>query len=82
MPVAEILLTQRQIESVLMTQRIQVRRGGPFAQHLRHRITGYKVNQQKDQRDHQPDNRERIQQTAAQRGQQLHAPPRANGADT
>src|ERR1700744_5663388 len=80
MPVAEVLMAQRQIESVLMTQGVQIGRRCTFAQHLRHRIAGYEVNQQKDQGNYQPDNRKRVQQTAAQRGQQLHAPPRAGSA--
>ena len=62
-PVVQVLLAQRQIESVLMAQRGQIGRRCAFAQHLLHRIARHQVNQQKDQRDHQPDNGKRIQQT-------------------
>ena len=57
-PVENVLLPQRQIEPVLMTQGTNVSRGGAFAEHLQNWITWNEVNEQKDQRHDQPDNRE------------------------
>jgi hypothetical protein len=57
-PVENVLLPQRQIEPVLMTQGTNVSRGGAVAEHLQNWITWNEVNEQKDQRHYQPDNRE------------------------
>ena len=57
-PVVDVLRAQRQIESVLMAQRGQVRGRGAVAQHLQDGIAGDEMNEQEDQRDHQPDNRD------------------------
>src|SRR5690242_11460186 len=79
-PVAQILLSERQVESILMTQRVQICRRCSLTQHLRHGIAGHQMDEQEDHRDNEPDNGKRVEETTAQRGQQLHAPPRAGMA--
>ena len=32
-----------------------------FSQHLKNRVAGHQVNQEKDERDYQPDHRQRVQ---------------------
>ena len=58
-PIMEILPPKRLIEAVLMAQGRQVRVRCALAQHLLDGIAGNQVNEQKHQRDHQPDDGKR-----------------------
>ena len=60
-PVMEILLAERDIETVGVAGGLDVGGGCAFAEHLQDGIAGDEVDQQKDQRDHQPDYRERVE---------------------
>ena len=61
-PVVHILLAERDIQSVSMTRGNHVGRRCTFTQHLLDRIAGDEVDQQKDDRHHQPDYRQHVQQ--------------------
>ena len=56
-PVADVLRMQRQVEADLVAKRADVGGGGAFAEHHLDGIAGDKMDEQKDQRHHQPDNR-------------------------
>ncbi len=60
-PVVEVLLAQRDIEAVGVARGLDVGGGSAFAEHLQDRIAGDEVDQKEDQRDHQPDYRQRVQ---------------------
>ena len=61
LPVMEVLLSQRLIESVGVACGLDVGRRGAFSEHLQNGIAGNEMNQQKDQRDHEPDDWQRVQ---------------------
>jgi hypothetical protein len=56
------LLRQRDIEAVGMSGSLYVASGSAFAEHLQNRIARDQVNQKEDNRDHEPDHRERVEQ--------------------
>ena len=60
-PVIDILLAERDIEAVGVAGGLDIGRRRAFSQHLQDGIAGDQVDQQKDQRDHEPDYRQRVQ---------------------
>ena len=56
-PVAHILSQERLVQAILMTQGADVCWSCPFSEHLQNGIARYQMDEQKYQRDHQPDNR-------------------------
>src|SRR6185437_5692521 len=63
-PVVHILLAKRSVEAIGVTQRSDVSGIRALSQHLRNRIAGHKVDEQKDHRDNNPDHRKRKQDAA------------------
>jgi hypothetical protein len=61
-PVVQVLRQERQIEAVLVAQG-RCRLACALAQHLQNGVAGDQVNEQKDQRNHQPDDRKRESET-------------------
>ena len=62
-PVVQILRAKGLIEAVLVPKRVQVGGQSAFAEHLLNRIAGNDVDQQKNQRNDQPDHGKREKQT-------------------
>jgi hypothetical protein len=56
-PVVQVLRPERLIVAVLVAQGADVGRGCALAEHLEDGVAGNQVNEQKNERDHQPDNR-------------------------
>jgi hypothetical protein len=54
-----VLLAERRVEPVSVTERRDVRRGGAFAEHLDDGVAGDEVDEKKDDRDHDPENGKR-----------------------
>ena len=54
-PVVEVLRPERQVEAVLVAQGADVGWRCALAEHLQNGVAGNQVNEQKDQRNHQPD---------------------------
>ena len=63
-PVVHVLRAQRDIQPVSMACGGDVGCGRALAQHLLDGIAGHDVNQQEDHRNHQPDDRQHVQQAA------------------
>src|SRR5205823_5527987 len=61
-PVIQILFAQGRVESISMTSCLNVRGRGAFSEHLLNGIAGDKMDKHENQRDHEPDHRQRIQQ--------------------
>src|SRR5580698_5095334 len=55
-PIVQILSWERLVKVILVAQAVDVSRSCAFAQHLLDRVAWNKVDEQKDQRDHKPDN--------------------------
>ena len=55
LPVVEVLLAEREVESVGVAGGGQVGGGSAFAEHLGDGVSGDYVDQEKNERDHQPD---------------------------
>ena len=62
----KVLLCQGEIESVGMACSSDVGGGGALADHLQYGITRYEVNQQEDDRNHQPDYWQHVRETQAE----------------
>jgi hypothetical protein len=62
LPIIHILFTQRSIESVSVTSRLDVGRWSTFAEHGLDGISGDEVYQKKNTRHHQPDDREGVEE--------------------
>ena len=62
-PVIHVLLREREIESIGMTGGLNVSGCSAFAKHLLDGIARHEVNEQKDNRNHQPEDREGVEQT-------------------
>ena len=60
-PIAEVLLTEGSVEAEGVAGGGDVGRRGAFAEHLLDGIAGDHVDQEEDQTDHQPDDREGIE---------------------
>ena len=58
-PIVQILRTERQVQSILMAEGGDVGRRCAVAEHLLDGVARNQVDEQKDQRHHQPDNRKR-----------------------
>jgi hypothetical protein len=54
-PIVKILPAKRDIESVEMASSLDVGGGCAFAEHLKDGIAGDEVDQEKDERNYQPD---------------------------
>ena len=57
-PIVEILSPKRQIKTVLMTKSVDIDRRRAIAEHLEDRVARDKMNEQKNQRHHQPHDRQ------------------------
>ncbi len=53
-PIAQVLLVKGQVEEVLVAQRCRVRGASTIAEHLLNGVAGNQMDEQKDQRNHQP----------------------------
>src|SRR5215469_17911573 len=60
-PIAHVLSAQRSVETIRMPCRLDVGCSRSFSQHLLNRIPGNQVDQEEDNRDHQPDHRQHVQ---------------------
>src|SRR5205823_5527986 len=60
--IVQILFAQGRVESISMTSCLNVRGRGAFSEHLLNGIAGDKMDKHENQRDHEPDHRQRIQQ--------------------
>ncbi len=56
-PVVDVLRVEGQIEANIVTLGGYIGRGRALAQHHLNRVAGDQVDEQKDERDHQPDDR-------------------------
>jgi hypothetical protein len=61
LPISNVLFTQRRIQTIEVTRSRNVRRRCSFAKHLRNGISRNKMDHQKNETDHQPDDGEGIQ---------------------
>jgi hypothetical protein len=55
LPITQVLMAERDVESVGMARALDVCGGSAFAEHLLDGISGNKVDEEKDSRDNQPD---------------------------
>jgi len=60
-PVVEVLLAEWDVEAVGVAGGLEVSSCGAFSEHLLDRVAGDEVNEQKDSRDDQPNDRERVE---------------------
>lgn len=73
-PIVDVLHVQRQIEAILMTQGGHVSGARAVAQHLLDGVAGHQMNQEENERDHQPQHGQGVEQTDGERTQDtLHA---------
>src|ERR1700756_1372716 len=61
LPIIQILLAQRKIESVGVARRLQIRSRCAFPEHLLNRVAGHEMDQEKNERYDQPDDRQRVE---------------------
>ena len=62
-PVMQILLPERNVEAISMPSGRNVGDGRAFTKHLQNGIARDKMDQQEDHRDHQPEDRQGVQQS-------------------
>jgi hypothetical protein len=60
-PVAEVLLAERGVEAIGVAQGRDIGGGGAFAEHLLDGISGDEMDEEKDKADHQPDDRQGVE---------------------
>src|SRR5579885_778422 len=71
-PIADVLPAKRNIQPISMTESSNILGASAFSQHLLNRIARHNVDQKKDQRYHQPHNRDGVHEAHEQRPQCPH----------